>query len=55
MKRIRFTHHELDLVIRMLSIAEAQGGNWGEGDYQNWNEKLDGTALSSSTIDESFR
>lgn len=47
MKRISFTAHELDLVLRMFCIAEAQVPNWGDGDYTDWRENIDGPALDS--------
>lgn len=35
--RIRFTRHELDLMLRMIAIASATA--WGEGDYEDWTER----------------
>lgn len=37
MKRIRFTLAELDLINTMAAIASA--AQWGEGDYQEFDEK----------------
>ena len=35
--RVRFTRHELDLINRMAAIASATV--WGEGDYEDWQER----------------
>jgi len=37
MKRIRFTRMELEIINDMCAIASAAA--WGEGDYQDWDEK----------------
>ena len=37
MKRIQFTRAELEIINDMCAIASAMG--WGEGDYQDWDEK----------------
>jgi transcriptional regulator with XRE-family HTH domain len=39
-KRIRFTWAELEIINRMAAIASA--AEWGEGDYQGWDENHSG-------------
>lgn len=46
-KRIRFTPRELELILRMVAIAECNMPFWGgSGDYAQWREK-DGQAFTS--------